>query len=145
MNYLLSIVFVVLLLTMTGVAQEITKNNRTPARLSGSVSGEIVIKEKSGNGLVNFACSSLVVSLNKLGGGWEQKVRAYGDFSKQRCRFAVPVVPAGQSFVAVLNAKMPSCDQKTFDTTTSFPMKLKGGEILTYNFSVTKISCAIVK
>jgi hypothetical protein len=144
MNHILSIVFIALL-TVAGAAQEITKNDRTPTRLFGSVSGEIVIKEKSGNGLGNFACSNLVVSLNKLGGGWEQKVRAYGDFSKLRCRFVVPAVSAGQSFVAVLNAKMPSCDQKTFDATTSFPMKLKGSEILTYNFSVTKISCSIVK
>src|SRR5215211_3647079 len=144
MNYLPSIIFVVLL-ALAADAQEITKNNRTPTRLSGSVSGEIVIKEASGNGLVNFACSNLVVSVTKLGGGWQRKARAYGDFSKQRCRFVVPAVPPGDSFVAVLNAQLSSCDQKTFDTTTSFPMTLKGGEALKYNFSVTKIRCAIVK
>jgi len=103
MNHMLSIVFIALL-TVAGAAQEITKNDRTPTRLFGSVSGEIVIKEKSGNGLGNFACSNLVVSLNKLGGGWEQKVRANGDFSKLRCRFVVPAVSAGQSFVAVTGA-----------------------------------------
>lgn len=144
MNYLLTIIFVVVL-TVAGAAQEITKNDRTPTKLSGSVSGEIVIKDSSGNGLAQFACSNLIVSTNKLGGGWQRKVRAYGDFSKHRCRFVVPVVPAGEQFVAVLNAQMPSCDQKTFDTTTSFPMKLKGGEHLKYDFSVIKIRCAVVK
>ena len=144
MNYALSIIFVVLL-TAAAAAQEVTKNNRTPVRLSGSVSGEIVIKDASGNALAQFGCSNLIVSTSKLGGGWERKARAYGDFSKQRCRFVVPAVPAGDAFVAVLNAQMPSCDQKTFETTTSFPMKLKGGEYLKYNFSVTRIRCVVVK
>jgi hypothetical protein len=144
MNYLLTIIFVVVL-TLAGAAQEISKNNRTPTRLPGSVSGEIVIKEVSGNGLAQFACSNLIVSANKLGGGWERTARAYGEFSKRRCRFVIAEVPAGDSFVAVLNAQMPSCDQKTFETTTSFPMKLKGSEFLKYNFSVTKIRCVIVK
>ncbi len=139
-----ALIFVLILGTIAG-AQEIMKDNRTVMKKPGSVSGEIVMKEVSGNGLASFKCGNLVVSANKLGGGWQRKARAYGDFSKRQCRFVLPAVPAGESFVAVLKAQMPSCDQKSFETTTSFPMTLKGGEALKYNFAVSKISCVLLK
>jgi hypothetical protein len=144
MKYLLSIIFMLTLSAAAG-AQEIKKDNRTVKKTPGSVSGEIVIKESSGNGLTKFTCANLVVGTSKLGGGWQRTSRAIGEFSKRRCIFVVPSVPAGESFVAVLSAQMPSCDQKSFETTTSFPMTLKSGEALKYNFEITKISCQLLK
>src|SRR5688572_20294556 len=110
MKYLLSIIFMLTLSAAAG-AQEIKKDNRTVKKAPGSVSGEIVIKDSSGNGLTKFTCSNLVVGASKLGGGWHRKARAIGEFTKHRCMFMVPSVPAGDSFVAVLGAQMPSCDQ----------------------------------
>ena len=142
MKYLLSIVFLCTLTTAVA-AQELNKRNLT--KLAGTVSGEIVIKEAVGSGLTKFKCSNLIASAGKLGGGWQRKSRASGDFTKRRCAFILPPIPAGEQFVAVLNAQMPSCDQKAFETTTSFPMQLKPGEAMRYNFSVTKISCVLLK
>lgn len=142
MKYLLSIVFLFLLTTAVA-GQELNKRNLT--KQPGMVSGEIVINEVVGNGLSKFKCSNLIASAGKLGGGWQRKSRASGDFTNRRCTFILPAIPAGEQFVAVLNAQMPSCDQKTFNTTTSFPMKLKPGEAVRYNFSVTKISCVLLK
>jgi hypothetical protein len=132
----------IFMLTADAAAQE-SRGNRKITKLPGAVSGEIAIKEASGMG--TFKCSNLIVKANKLGGGWARSSRAYGDFSKRECRFVLPSVPAGESFVAVLTAQMPSCDQKSFNTTTSFPMTLKSGEALKYNFEVMKISCVLLK
>lgn len=137
------IVVLIFALTMTVSAQR-TRDKKEATNLVGTVSGEIVIKEASGMG--TFKCSNLIVRASRLGGGgWVRTNRAYGDFSKRQCRFVVPSVPTGEPFVAVLNAQMPSCDQKVFNPTTSFPMTLKNGEALTYNFEVTKISCVLLK
>ena len=141
MKYLLSIVFVFTLAAAVA-AQELNKRN--PTKQPGMVSGEIVINVV-GAGLSKFKCSNLIASAGKLGGGWQRKSRASGDFTKRRCTFVLPPIPAGEQFVAVLNAQMPSCDQKTFETTTSFPMQLKPGEAMRYNFAVTKISCVLLK
>ncbi|HUR96677.1 MAG TPA: hypothetical protein VMZ26_01290 [Pyrinomonadaceae bacterium] len=142
MKYLSAMFFLLLLSTFAG-AQELGKRNFI--KPPGSVSGEIFINNLAGNGLDAFTCSNLVVSVGKLGGGWQRKTRATGNFSQRHCMFVVPSVPAGESFVAVLNARMPSCDQKSFETTTSFAMTLKPGEAMEYNFSVSKISCQNVK
>jgi hypothetical protein len=123
----------------------VAQRNRPKPGPVGAVYGEIVINEVVGSGLTTFTCANLVVSANKLGGAWHRASRAIGDFKKRRCTFVVPLVPAGDAFVAVLNARMPSCDQKAFETTTSFPMTLKSGESLKYNFSVTKITCVLLK
>ena len=144
MRNLLIITFILTISAVAG-AQELMKDNRNVTKKPGSVSGEIVINNVVGTGLSKFTCANLVVSAGKLGGGWQRKARASGDFSKRQCTFVLPPVPAGESFVAVLHANMPSCDQKTFETTTSFPMTLKSGEVLKYNFSVTKISCVLLK
>ena len=143
MKYLLSILFL-FMLTAATAAQEIGKDERTVVG-QGMVSGVIVMKEVVGNGLSKFKCANLVVSANKLGGGWQLKTRSSGDFTKRRCTFVLPPIPSGEQFVAVLNAQMPSCDQKTFNTTTSLPMRLKPGEAMRYNFAVTKISCVLLK
>jgi len=46
----------------------------------------------------------------------------------------------------MLTAQFPNgCDQKNFETNTSFPMKLKGREQMQYNFEVTRIRCVLVK
>src|SRR5688572_4018025 len=142
MKYLLSIVFLVTLTTAVA-AQELNKRNFI--KQPGMVSGVITFNEVVGNGLTKFKCSNLIASAGKLGGGWQRKSRASGDFTKRRCTFILPAIPAGEQFVAVLNAQMPSCDQKTFNTTTSFPMQLKPGEAMQYNFSVMKISCVVLK
>ena len=142
MKILLSLMVLLVVAGAAG-AQELNKRNFT--KQPGTVSGEIVINDVVGNGLGKFTCSNLVVSASKLGGGWQRKARALGDFSKRRCFFVVPSIPAGEQFVAVLNAQMPSCDQKSFETTTSFPMALKPGEAMKYNFSITKISCVLLK
>ena len=144
MKYLVSIIFMMTFSATLG-AQAVMKDSRTVKKMPGSISGEIVIKESSGNGLTKFTCSNLEVGAGKLGGGWQRKARAIGDFSKHRCTFIVPSVPAGDSFVAVLSAQMPACDQKSFETTTSFPMTLKSGEGLKYNFEISKISCQLLK
>lgn len=142
MKYLLSIVFF-FSLTTTVAAQEINKRNFT--KQPGMVSGVITFNEVVGNGLGKFKCSNLIASAGKLGGGWQRKSRASGDFTKRRCTFILPAIPAGEQFVAVLNAQMPRCDQKTFGATTSFPMELKPGEAMKYNFAVTKIGCVLLK
>ena len=137
------ILILIFVLTVTASAQR-TRDKKETANLVGTVSGEIVIKEASGMG--SFKCSSLIVGANRLGGGgWTRAKRAYGNFAERRCRFAIPAVPAGEPFLAVLNAQMPSCDQKVFKPTTSFPMTLKNGEALIYNFEVTTISCVLLK
>ena len=142
MKNLGALIFLLLLSTIAG-AQELNKRNFI--KQPGTVSGEITFKEVVGSGLAKFKCANLVASAGKLGGGWQVKTRASGDFTKRRCTFTLPPIPAGEQFVAVLNAQMPSCDQKTFDTTTSFPMQLKPGEAMKYNFSVKKISCVLIK
>jgi hypothetical protein len=142
MKYVLCIVFLFTLSTAVA-AQELNKRNFT--KQLGTVSGEIVIKEAVGSGLTKFKCSNLIARAGKLGGGWNVSSRARGDFTKRRCTFTLPPMPAGIQFLAFLDAEMPGCDQKTFDTTTSFPMELKPGEAMKYNFSVIKISCVLLK
>lgn len=143
MKNVTALLFVLVLSTFAG-AQELNKRNLT--KLPGTVSGEITFNEVVGSGLTKFKCSNLIASAAKLGGGgWQRKGRASGDFSKRRCYFVIPSIPAGEQFVAALNAQMPSCDQKSFEATTSFPMAVKPGEAMKYNFSVTKISCVLLK
>ena len=142
MKYLLSIAFL-FTLTTAGAAQELNKRNFI--KQPGTVSGEITFKEVVGSGLAKFKCSNILASAGKIGGGWQLKSQASGDFAKRRCTFTLPSIPAGEQFVAVIHARMPACDQKTFDATTSFPMELKPGETMKYNFSVTKISCVLLK
>ena len=142
MKHLSALFFLLLLSTIAG-AQELNKRNLI--KQPGKVSGEITFKEVVGSGLTKFKCSNLLATASKLGGGWQVKGQASGDFTKRRCTFTLPSVPAGEQFVATLNARMPDCDQKTFDATTSFPMELKPGEAMKYNFSVIKISCVLLK
>jgi len=142
MKNLGALAFLLLLSTLAG-AQEL--NKRILVKQPGTVSGEIVFKEVVGTGLAKFKCSNVVARAAKLGGGWMLTTQASGDFSKRKCTFNLPSIPAGEQFVATLNARMPACDQKTFDATTSFPMELKPGEAMKYNFSVTKISCVLLK
>ena len=142
MKNLSALLFLLLLSTLAG-AQELNKPNFV--KQPGTVSGEITFKEVVGSSLAKFKCSNLLASASKLGGGWQVKSQATGDFAKRRCTFTLPAIPAGEQFVAVLNARMPACDQKTFDATTSFPMELKPGQAMKYNFSVTKISCVLLK
>lgn len=145
MRYLLTIVFMFTLCVAAG-AQGLRKDYRTITKKPGVISGEIVINNVVGSGLSNFKCSNLIAGATQLGGGgWHRKSRASGDFSKRRCFFVLPSIPAGEQFVAALNAQMPSCDQKSFEATTSFPMAVKPGEAMRYNFSVTKISCVVIK
>ena len=113
----------------------------------GAVYGEIHIKEVSGNHLGNFSCSNLTVYISKLGtGGWQRKATATGSFAGRRCNYRVLNVPAGEPFVASLTAEFPNaCDEKKFETTTSFPMELKSREQLRYSFTVSRIRCVLVK
>ena len=106
-----------------------------------------VLKEVSGNHLGNFSCTNLTVQVSKLGeNGWQKKAVATGSFAGRRCSFRISNVTAGESFVAVLIAQFPNgCDEKKFETTTSFPMELKSREQLRYDFSVARIRCVLVK
>ena len=137
---------VILALFLVGIATAQQIGRQQPLR-SGSVYGEIMIKEVSGNHLGNFSCSNLTVQISKLSSsGWQRKSTASGSFAGRRCSFRVTNVPAGESFVAVLNGHFPNaCDQKKFETTTSFPMELKSREQLRYDFTVASIRCVLVK
>ena len=143
----ISIIFsFVLCLAGATAAQQIGRQDRAPALLPGAVYGEILIKEVSGNNVGNFPCANLTVYVSKLEGGWQRSAKAIGNFSARRCSFRIPNVPAGEAFVAVLKAQFPNaCDEQKFETTTSFPMKLKGREQLKYDFSVSRIRCVLVK
>ncbi len=142
----LSIVLLALMLCGGAAAQAVKGSDAKLGLLPGTVYGEIVIKEKSGTGMAGFACSNLSVSLGAVGGAWQRRVSASGNFSTLRCSYKVTNVPAGKQFVAVLRAGFPKgCDNETFDTTTSFQMKLKGAEKLLYDFSVSKIGCVLLK
>ena len=129
------------------VAQQVGKQERPALLRPGAVQGEIMIKEVSGNHLGNFSCGNLTVNVTKLGENqWKRKATATGSFAGRRCSFRVTNVPAGESFVATLTAQFPnSCDEKKFETTTSFPMELKNREQLRYDFTVAKIRCVLVK
>ncbi|CAN5611099.1 hypothetical protein BH20ACI4_BH20ACI4_05990 [soil metagenome] len=147
------LVYSFLILTLGGIAaaQEIKKDERQVKKMPGKLKGEIIIKEAGGNNLGNFSCANLVVSANRIDAkrplDWKRQGAATGDFSKRRCSFLISDIPAIGTFVAVISANFPKgCDLKTFDATTSFPMQLKkGGEVLKYDFTVTKIRCEIVK
>jgi len=139
----LSIVVLVFVIAGAAAAQRKSKGQSCT---SGSVYGEIVINEASGNNLSGFTCGHLIVEIRKLGGGWEHSSGGVGNFSSRRCSFKVTDIPPDQTFVAVLKTYfLMGCDQKSFETTTSFPMKLKTKEELRYNFAVSKISCVKLK
>jgi hypothetical protein len=142
----LIVLFLVMLSSAVTYAQQ-AGDRTTPVPLPGAVHGDIVIKEVSGNNIGNFACGNLTVYVSKLGGsGWQRHGTATGNFGSRRCSFKVSNVPAGEPFVAVLKAEFPhGCDEKKFETTTSFPMKLKGREQMRYNFAVARIRCVLVK
>ncbi len=134
------------------VSAQATQSERGPLKkMPGVVKGEILIKEIGGNNLGKFGCSNIVVGINRIDAkrpyDWKRGGTATGDISTKQCSFSVPNVPAYGTFVAVISAKFPNgCDQKIFNATTSFPMQLKkGGEVLVYNFAVSKISCVMVK
>lgn len=136
---------IVFVLAVAAMASAQGLGRQQPLR-SGSVYGEIMIKEVSGNHLGNFSCGNMTAHVSKIGGGWQRKATATGQFAGRRCSFRIANVPAGEQFVAVLTAQFPNgCDQKTFETTTSFPMELKSREQLRYNFSVSRIRCVLVK
>ena len=142
MKYLATFVFIFAMAAAVA-AQQL---GRQQILRSGSVYGEIMIKEVSGNNIGNFSCANLTVNANKLQGGWNRKATATGSFAGRRCSFRISNVPAGEVFVAVLTAEFPNgCDEKKFETTTSFPMELKSREQLKYNFSVARIRCVLVK
>ena len=136
-----------ILLLLCGVAHAQQSGGPAPGLLPGAVYGDIVIKEVSGNHLGNFSCSNLTVYVSKLGeNGWQRKATATGNFSTRRCSFRISNVPARESFVASVKAEFPNgCDEKKFETTTSFPMQLKGREQLRYGFTVMRIRCVLVK
>src|SRR5215203_1447661 len=136
---------IVLVFAIAGAAAAQRKSKGKPLN-SASVYGEIVIKEATGNNLSGFTCGHLIVEIRKLGGGWEHSSGGVGNFSSRRCSFKVTDIPPDQTFVAVLKTYvLMGCDQKSFETTTSFPMKLKTKEELRYNFAVSKISCVKLK
>lgn len=129
-------------------AQEVGKQRGKMVKLPGVVKGTIYIKNVSGNNLGNFRCSNLVAIIYPLSAPpkWRRSRKGTGDFSKRKCSFSISDVPAGESFTVSLKAEFPdSCDQKTFDTHVSFPMEIKPQETLTYHFTVTKISCTVLK
>ncbi len=144
-------VLILLLLGFSWVktsAQEVEKERGKLVKLPGVVKGTIYIKNVSGNNLGNFRCSNLVAIIYPLANPpkWRRSRKGTGDFSKRECSFSITDVPAGESFTVSLKAEFPdSCDQKIFDTHVSFPMKIKPQETLTYHFTVTKISCSVVK
>ena len=140
------ILIATLLFSYPIAAQTAGPDNRPTNIRPGAVVGEIHIKEVSGNNLGNFSCGNLTVSASKLSGGWKRTATATGNFAGRRCSFHVANVPAGEPFVAVLTADFPNgCDEKKFETTTSFPMTVKGREQLKYSFSVSRIRCVLVK
>jgi len=129
-------------------AQEVEKQRGKMVKVSGVVNGTIYVQNVSGNNLGNFRCSNLVAIIYPLGNQpkWRRSRKGTGDFSKRKCSFSISDVPAGENFTISLKAEYPnSCDQKTFDTHVSFPMEIKPQETLTYHFTVTKISCSVVK
>ncbi|MCA1623262.1 MAG: hypothetical protein LC768_04315 [Acidobacteria bacterium] len=129
-------------------AQEVEKERGKLIKLPGVVKGTIYIKNVSGNNLGNFRCRNLAAIIYPLGGSpkWRRSRIGTGDFSKRKCLYSISDVPAGASFTISLMAEFPnSCDQKTFDTHVSFPMEIKPQETLTYDFTVTKISCTVLK
>lgn len=136
-----------ILLLLCSVAHAQQTGGSAPGLLPGSVYGDIVIKEVSGNHIGNFSCSNLTVYVSKLSeNGWKRKATATGNFSARRCSFRVANVPAGETFIASVKAEFPNgCDEKKFETTTSFPMRLKGREQLRYGFAVMRIRCVLVK
>ena len=139
-------ILIVLMLFLCGIAIGQQLGRQPQVLRPGTVSGEILIKEVSGNHIGNFSCSNLTATVSKLGGGWQRKATATGSFAGRRCSFRITNVPAAEQFVAVLTADFPNgCDQKNFETTTSFPMEIKSREQLKYNFIVSKIRCVLVK
>ena len=141
---ILAAVFLGLVATSFAISQQVAR--QLPLR-PGAVYGEIVINEVSGNHLGNFTCSNLTASVSQLNGAsWKRTATATGSFAGRRCSFRISNVPAGEPFVAVLSAQFPNgCDEKKFETTTSFPMELKSREQLKYAFSVARIRCVLVK
>lgn len=142
MKYLITAVFVLTAATACA-AQRVGR--QAPLR-TGVVYGEIHIKEVSGNHVGSFTCAKLTVNISKLSGGWQRKATATGSFAGRRCSYRVLNVPAGEPFVAGLDAQFPnSCDEKKFEATQSFPMELKSREQLRYVFDVARIRCVLVK
>jgi len=116
----------------------------------GMVKGTIFIKNVSGNNMGNFACENLTITLADLKSPaekrWKLTTTATGDFSTRKCSYKFARVLANNSFTAGISAQFPNgCDQKSFAANASFPMEVKSFQTLTYNFTVTKISCTIVK
>ncbi len=119
-------------------------------RQRGTVKGTIIIKNVSGNNLGNFGCDDISVTLSDLTAPqdkrWQLKTTATGDFSTRKCAYKIARVPADNSFSAAVSPQFPGgCDQKSFQTSASFPMKVSPYQTLTYDFTVTKISCTLVK
>lgn len=144
--------FVLILLVPAGDTRksfgQIGENERK-IKAVGTVKGTIYIKNVSGNNLGNFVCRNLIVHINPLGGNppkWRRSRIGTGDFSTRKCSYSIEDVPSGESFSISLRAEFPkACDQKVFKGDASFPTKLKTAETLTYNLSVSQITCAVAK
>ena len=127
--------------------QEVRENNRKIIA-AGSVGGTILIKEVSGNNVGNFTCCRIKVVASTLSGdSWSKTVSATGNFSSRRCYFNITGIPAGKGFT--LNIPTPefpkACDEKKFEVSSvSFPMTVKTGEKLGYNFTITRIRCVLI-
>ena len=113
----------------------------------GTVSGAINIMEVAGNNLGNFTCGRIKVRLKGQAGGWEKTVSATGNFSSRKCYYSITNVPSGKYFsLFIPTPEFPNaCDEKRFEADASFPMLVKTGEKLTFNFKVTRVVCRLVK
>ncbi len=116
----------------------------------GTVKGTIFIKNVSGNNLGNFTCANLTVTVSDLESPpekrWKKTTTATGDFSTRKCAYKVLRVPANKSFTASVSANFPNgCDHKSFQADALFPTKINSYQTLTFNFTITKISCTVVK
>lgn len=116
----------------------------------GTMKGTIFIKSVSGNNLGKFTCANLTVTVSDLESPaekrWKKTVAATGDFSTRKCAYKVLRVPQNNSFTASVTADFQGgCDQKSFEANALFPTKIKSYKPLVFDFTVTKISCSIVK
>jgi hypothetical protein len=158
---ILSLVLLVFAFSQLAIAQKFPKQPSVP---KGEIKGTIYIKEVSGNNSHKFTCSNFEMSMNE----YDSKtgttspgyyVWATGDFSKRQCSYSIPYLEADKDYKPLIKglkyARNPkgvypawyqNCDQTSMEAyDPQVILRVKADKTHTFNFSVKKINCTVLK
>jgi hypothetical protein len=145
---ILSLGLLMLSFSQLATAQKPEKKGNPPlSKLPETIKGTIYFKEVSGNNFHKLDCKHFLVRFSNYGKGGGA-TQGSGDFSKRQCSYSISwgLQPDTDYKPSIELENWGKCDQMSMEAyDPKVVLRVKKGKTHTFNFTVKKVSCTVLK